>query len=112
MIKKLTLSKNHFSILIKQENSFQKINFISACQLEGETIINPLIMVSVNEGADVFSLTLNLNPLTKEFNCVDVLETIKKMNVLPEFNGNILDISINQNYYKDQFCIELELEIE
>jgi hypothetical protein len=112
MIRKLTLLKDQPFIIIQQEAPFQKINFISAYQLEGVVLVKPVIMISVGEGANVFSSPMNLNPLTNTFSCVDVLATIRKMNVLPEFKGNILNISINENYYQGQFCIELELDIE
>ena len=112
MIKKITLSKNHSSTLIQQDTPFEKINFISAIQLDGIILNNPIIMVKVGEGADIFSSPMNFNPLKNDFTCVDVLATIRKMNILPDLKGNNLNISINNNYYQDEFTIELKLDIE
>lgn len=111
MIKQLTLSRHKPYDSIQQAAPFEKINFIAARQLVGMPVTNPIIMVSVGEGVDVFSLSMNLNPLTNEFKCVDVLAAIRKMNVLPDFMGNNLKVSINENYYQDQFSIELAVEL-
>ena len=112
MIKKITLSKDRSFNLIQQDTPFEKINFISGIQLDGIVLNNPIIMVEVSEGVNVFSSPMNFNPLTNDFNCVDVLATIRKMNVLPDFKPNNLNISINDNYYQGQFTIELMLDIE
>ena len=112
MIKKIILSQDCSSTLIQQDTPFKKINFISAIQLNGTFLRNPIIMVKVSEGSDVFSSPMNFNPLTNDFNCVDVLATIGKMKVLPDFNANNLHISINENYYQDQFTSALILDIE
>ena len=112
MIKKITLSKNRSSALIQQDTPFEKINFISAIQLDGIVLNSPIIMVKVGEGADIFSFPMNFNPLKNHFTCFHVLATIRKMNVLPDFKGNNLNISISNNYYQDDFTIELKLDIE
>ena len=111
MIKEIKLTKKANKISIIQPTPFEKINIISAKQIKGEFILNPMILIAISNAEGSFTLHMNLDPITLEFNCFDVLEKKQKMNYLPDFKTNLLDISINRIYYKGHFSIELELEI-
>ena len=53
---------------------------------------------------------MNLKPTRDAFHCFDVMETFGQLRFLHSEAFDSLEISIGQEFYEDDFLVELELE--
>lgn len=53
---------------------------------------------------------MNLKPTRDAFHCFDVMETFGQLRFLHSEAFDGLEISIGQEFYEDDFRVELELE--
>jgi len=114
MIKNLQLNENESSTSIRAEKPFNSVKLIAAEQTTGSSIqdVVPFIELTLLGPNCKFSFHANRIPGSTQFNCFDLLTTVKDTIESQMVSFNELLINCNKNFYQGNFKILIKVEYE
>ena len=114
MIENLQLNENESSTSIRAEKPFNSVKLIAAEQTSGTSIqdVEPLIELTLLGPACKFSFYSNRIPGSTQFNCFDLLNTVKDTTDSRMVSFNELLIKCNKGFYQGNFKILIKVEYE
>ena len=114
MINQLQLFENECSTSIRAEKSFKSVRLIAAEQTTGSSIqdVVPFIELTLLGPNCKFSFHANRIPGSTQFNCFDLLTTVKDTIESQMVSFNELLIKCNKNFYQGNFKILIKVEYE
>jgi len=114
MIKDLQLDENEYSTAIKAEKPFTSVKLIAAEQTTGNSIqdVEPFIELTLLGPNCKFSFHANRIPGSTQFNCFDLLTTVKDTIESQIVSFDELLINCNKDFYEGNFKILVKVEYE
>jgi len=114
MIKNLQLNENESSTSIRAEKPFNSVKLIAAEQTTGSSIqdVEPFIELTLLGPNCKFSFHANRIPGSTQFNCFDLLTTVKDTIESQMISFDELLIKCNKDFYEGNFKILVKVEYE
>ncbi|MBM3454530.1 MAG: hypothetical protein FJX80_05210 [Bacteroidetes bacterium] len=112
MIKNLQLNENESSTSIRAEKPFNSVKLIAAEQTTGTSIqdVEPFIELTLLGPNCKFSFHANRIPGSTQFNCFDLLTTVKDTTDSQIVSFDELLIKCNKDFYEGNFKILVKVD--
>jgi len=114
MIKDLQLDENEYSTTIKSEKPFNSVKLITAELTTGSSFqdVESFIELTLRGPNCKFSFHANRIPGSTQFNCFDLLTTVKDTIESQMVSFDELLIKCNKDFYEGNFKILVKVEYE